>query len=119
MEDKDTAFKRRGSDVAHIERLTSYDLLRRHIVVGSWFGHALFFFYGILYGMAYGTVGGLMFFNDMYLIDLLGSLQTIIGIVFGSFIGLVCVWAICVILGAFIGTLVYWFKYRSFPVPTR
>ena len=116
MEDKGLVQKRRGSDLV---TLTSWDLLRRHIAIGGWFGNGLFLVYGILYGLAYGTVGGVMFFNDMYLIDELGSLQTVIGVIFGTMIGLICVWAICVILGAFIGALVYWFKYRSFPMPSR
>ena len=109
--------RRRGSDIVTAERLTSYELLRRHLVVGSWFGHLLFLLYGVIYGAAYGIVGGIRFFADMFWLDQLGSLNTFIGMVFGAFIGLVCVWTICVLLGSFAGALVYWYKFRSFPMP--
>lgn len=107
---------RRSTDLASVEKLTSWDLLRRHLIVGSWFGHLLFILYGILYGASYGVVGGIGFFKDMYLLDQLGTFNTFMGIVCGAFIGLVCVWAICAILGSVVGSMVYWFKYRSFPM---
>ncbi|MBN2082913.1 hypothetical protein JW859_12010 [bacterium] len=114
-ESQDIRSRRRGGDVVAVESLTTMEVLRRHIVVGSWFGHMLFVVWGMFFGFSYGGFGGMRFFTDMYLLDQLGSFSSLIGVLFGTFIGVVCVWAICVIVGAFGGALVYWFKFRSFP----
>ena len=103
---------------SHPDSGPSASALRRHIVIGSWLGHTIFLTYGIFYGISYGVVGGIGFFADMYLIDQLGSLPTLIGMVFGAFIGLICVWALCVLIASFGGALVYLLKYKSFPVET-
>lgn len=109
--------RRRGSDVVYVETLTAHKLLRRYIYIGSWFGLAVFIIYGLWAGVSYGGFGGIQFFTDMFLLDELGSLSPLVGVVLGVFIALVCVWAICVILGAFVGALVYRFKFKSFPMP--
>jgi hypothetical protein len=111
--------RRRGSDVVQVEALTAWDVLRRYIVVGSWFGHALFLAWGVFFGISYGILGGYEFFTDMYLVDRIGALAGLVGIIMGVFIGVVCVWTICVILAAGIGAGVYWVRFRSFPMPPR
>lgn len=94
-------------------------MLRRHIVVASWYGHGLFIVYGMFAGFYYGGFGGVQFFSDMFLLDYLGKLPTLLGAVCGVFIGLVCVWAICVVAAGAVGVLVYWVRYRSLPLPPQ
>jgi hypothetical protein len=109
--------KRRGGDVIAVEEVTAWKLLRRYLVTGSWIGMAVFVLYGIFAGVSYGGFGGIQFFTDMFLLDYLGRLSALAGVIMGIFIGVVCVWAICVIFGAAIGALVYYIKYKSFPAP--
>lgn len=111
--------RRRGSDVIQVEALTAWDLLRRHLIVGSWFGHALFLAWGVLFGVSYGVLGGFEFFTSMFLLDRVEAFAGMAGIVLGVFIGVVCVWTICVILAAGIGAAVYWARFRSFPMPPQ
>jgi hypothetical protein len=111
------AVKRRGSDVVLVQELTAWQLLRRYLLTGSWIGTGVFVLYGIFAGASYGGFGGVQFFTDMFLLDYFGRLSALAGMVMGVFIGLVCVWAICVILGAAIGSLVYYLKFKSFPAP--
>lgn len=111
--------QRRGTDVIRVETITAYESLRRHLIVGSWIGHAVFLVYGIFLGFSYGGLGGIQFFSSLYLFEQLGSWAALLGMLMGIFIGLVCVWAICVILSAMVGGFVYWAKYRSFPTKPK
>ena len=109
--------RRRGTDVVHVEQLTAWQLLRRYLMIGSWIGTGVFVLYGLFAGVSYGGFGGIQFFTDMFLLDYLGRVSALAGVVMGIFIGVVCVWAICVIFGAAIGSLVYYLKFKSFPAP--
>ena len=111
--------QRRGTDVIRVETITAYESLRRHLIVGSWFGHVLFLVYGIFLGFSYGGLGGIQFFSNLFLFEQLGSWASLLGMLMGIFIGLVCVWTICVICSALVGGLVYWTKYRSFPAKPK
>lgn len=93
-----------------------WQTLRNHLKVGSWFGHAAFAVYGLWFAISYGGFGGIQYFADMFLIEQLGrNFAALLGLVFGVFIGLLCVWAICVIVAAFIGAVVYFIRFKSFP----
>lgn len=111
--------QRRGSDIVRVEEITASSLLRRYIIIGSWVGQILFVLYGIYLGLSFGAVGGLQFFTDMIVMDYLGGAAKILGVAMGIFVGLVCVWAIFVIVAAACGAAVYWFKYKSFPAPEK
>lgn len=109
------ATARRGSDVIRVEYVTAWSACRRYVVIGSWFGHGLMLVYGIFFGLSYGGFGGIQFFTNMYLLEHTGMVAAVIGLVLGTFIGLVCVWAICVIVTSSLALLFYWFRFRSFP----
>lgn len=108
---------RRGGDVIRVEYITAWGACRHYVIVGSWFGHVLMVVYGIFFGLSYGGFGGIQFFTNMFLLEHTGMVAAVIGLVLGSFIGLVCVWAICVIVTSSLGLLVYWLRFRSFPTP--
>ena len=111
--------RRRGTDVVAVEELTAWNVLRRYVAVGGWIGQVVFVLYGIYAGLSFGAFGGLQFFTDMYLFDYVAPASKAIGIVFGMVVGLVCVWAICVVAASAVGALVYWIIYRSFPTPNK
>lgn len=108
---------RRGTDVIRIEYVTGWDVLRRYLIIGSWFGHGLMIVYGIFFGLSYGGFGGIQFFTNMFLLEHTGLFSAVLGLILGTFIGLVCVWAICVIFAAALSLLFYWLRFRSFPTP--
>jgi len=108
---------RRGGDVIRVEYITAWSACRHYVVVGSWFGHVLMLVYGIFFGLSYGGFGGIQFFTNMFLLEHTGMIAAVIGLVCGTFIGLVCVWAICVIITSSLGLLFYWLRFRSFPTP--
>lgn len=113
--DSKTAAAQTGSHSAH-DLTPEWRILRNHLKVGSWFGHAAFAVYGLWFAISYGGFGGIQYFSDMFLIELLGrNFAALLGLVFGIFIGLICVWAICVIVAAFVGAVVYFIRFKSFP----
>ena len=111
--------QRRGSDIIHVETITAYESLRRHLIIGSWVGHALFLLYGIFLGFSYGGLGGIQFFSSLYLFEQLDSWAALLGMLMGVFIGLVCVWTIFVIGAAMVGGFIYWAKHRSYPAKPK
>jgi hypothetical protein len=111
--------KRRGTDILHKEELTAWQVLRRHIIVGSWFGMAFFAVIGIQFGFYLGGYGGAKFFEVLFLMDLTGPVAALTGSIIGIIVGTLSVWAILIIISAFCGALVYWLKYRSFPSPPK
>jgi len=110
---------RRGTDILHKEELTAWQVLRRHITVGSWFGMAFFAVIGIQFGFYLGGYGGAKFFEVLFLMDLTGPVAALTGSIVGIIVGTLSVWAILIIISAFCGALVYWLKYRSFPSPPK
>ena len=111
--------KRRGTDILQKEELTAWQVLRRHILVGSWFGLAFFAVIGIQFGFYLGGYGGAKFFQVLFLMDLTGPVAALIGSVVGIFVGVLSVWGIMIITCSFGGAMVYWIKYRSFPTPPK
>lgn len=111
-----TATRRRGSDIVHVEEVTAWKLLRRYLVTAGWIGNLVFAVNGIFFGFYYGGFGGIRFFDDMWLLDRIGSFSAMLGLVVGVCIGVICVWALCVIISACTGALVYWMRFKSFPV---
>ena len=111
------ATRRRGSDILVREELTAYQVLRRYQVYGSWFGNLVFFTVGIPFAFYLGGYGGAKFFEVLFLMDLTGSVASIVGAVIGVFIGFFSIWAILTVVFSALGALAYWLKYRSFPTP--
>jgi hypothetical protein len=115
----DSGQRRRGSDLVVVQEFTAWQLLRRYISIGGWVGNCLFLLYGAYLGLSFGALGGLQFFSDMIAFDATGSFAKGFGILVGIVVGLICVWAIFVVIAAFCGVLVYWFKFRSLPSPEK
>jgi hypothetical protein len=117
QEHKTVKAHRRGSDVIRVEYVTAWDACRRYVIIGSWFGHVLMVVYGVFFGLSYGGFGGIQFFTNMFMLEHTGMVAAVLGLILGTFIGLVCVWAICVIFASFLGLVFYWLRFRSFPTP--
>jgi len=109
--------RRRGTDIIRVEYITAWDACRRYVIIGSWFGHVLMVVYGVFFGLSYGGFGGIQFFTNMFLLEHTGTFAAVLGLILGTFIGLICVWAICVIFTSFLGLIFYWLRFRSFPTP--
>lgn len=99
------------------DRRSKYQLLRRHIAIGGWFGNILFITVGIFFGFYIGGFGGAKFFEELFLVDLTGPVAAILGSVVGIITGTLSVWAILVIFCAFGGALTYLIRFKSFPSP--
>lgn len=99
------------------DRRSKYQLLRRHIAIGGWFGNILFLFVGIFFGFYIGGFGGAKFFEELFLVDLTGPVAAMVGSVVGVITGTLSVWAIMVIMCAFGGALTYLIRFGSFPSP--
>ena len=103
----------------HREELTAWQMLRRYLVVASWFGNLLFLVIGVWFGFYLGGYGGAKFFEVLFLMDLTGPIAAITGSIIGVVIGSLSIWAILIVVSGFFGALVYWIKYRSFPAPSK
>jgi hypothetical protein len=99
------------------ERRAPYFEFRRYINVGGMFGNLAFLVGGVFVGFFYGGIGGTRFFEELFLIKQVGSLATLAGSVLGVLMGLVCVWAICVVVFACGGAMLFWARYRRWPPP--
>lgn len=101
------------------DRRSKYQMLRRHIAIGGWFGNILFATVGVFFGFFIGGFGGVRFFEELFLIDLTGPVAALIGSVVGVITGTLSVWAILVIVCAFGGALTYLIRFGSFPSPNE
>lgn len=91
--------------------------MRRYISIGGMFGNLVFILVGIAIGFYYGGMGGTRFFGELFLIKQAGSLAAMTGSVIGVLVGLICVWAIFVIMFACCGAILYWIRYKQIPPP--
>ncbi len=96
---------------------TDYQHVRRYIRNGGRFGNICFVLYGAFFGFYIGGFSGAKFFEELFLVDLTGPVASILGSVIGVVIGLLSVWAIMVITGAFWAAVIFFVIYRFFPSP--
>ncbi len=91
--------------------------MRRYISIGGMFGNLAFLLVGAAVGFYYGGMGGARFFGEMFLVKEAGSLAAVVGSIIGVMMGLVCVWAIMVIMFACCGAILFWIRFRHIPPP--
>jgi hypothetical protein len=99
------------------DRRSPFQTLRWYISIGGMFGNLVFLLIGATVGFYYGGLGGTRFFEELFLIKRAGSVAAIAGSVVGVLMGLICVWAIMVIMFACCGAMLFWIRYRHIPMP--